>query len=130
MSLLDKIESGDPATMTILAVIGAVIVLAVLFSRLRKRSAKAPAVSFSATDADDASDDADVAASPAAPADMASISDTNDSGDETDVVAAIMAAISSIMGDTGFRLRSIRRTGRTAPSWNLSGRDEYLATRL
>lgn len=50
---------------------------------------------------------------------------------ESEIVAAIMAAIAVIMGKgTGFRLGSIRRAGRNAPSWNLSGRDEYLATRL
>lgn len=51
--------------------------------------------------------------------------------DELSIVAAIMAAITAAMGQgTGFRLRSIRRAGRNTPSWNQSGRDEYLATRL
>lgn len=55
----------------------------------------------------------------------------DDQEDETELVAAIMAAVTAFMGHgNGFRLRSIRRAGRNTPSWNLSGRDEYLATRL
>jgi sodium pump decarboxylase gamma subunit len=51
--------------------------------------------------------------------------------EDEETVAAIMAAITAFMGQgNGFRLRSIRRAGRNSPSWNLSGRDEYLATRL
>ena len=51
--------------------------------------------------------------------------------DESETIATIMAAITAFMGQGNeFRLRSIRRAGRNAPSWNLSGRDEYLATRL
>jgi Na+-transporting methylmalonyl-CoA/oxaloacetate decarboxylase gamma subunit len=54
--------------------------------------------------------------------------DGNEPGPE--LMAAIMAALFVVMGQAGFRLRSIRRTGRNAPAWNLSGRDEYHSTRL
>lgn len=125
MSLLEKIESGDPTTLTVLAVIGVVIVLAILINRLRTHGRKPASTAFSASDADYAADDSGTDVDE--PMAVSTLSDTED---ETETVAAIMAALSVIMGDTGFRLRSIRRTGRSAPAWNLSGRDEYLATRL
>lgn len=54
--------------------------------------------------------------------------------DQTELVAVITAAIMACMESSArvpeIRIRSIRRTGTTNPSWNQAGRSEYLATRM
>jgi len=60
-------------------------------------------------------------------------SNITQSGDENNesIIAAIMAAISIVMGSiSGFKITSIRRTGRNTPSWNRAGRNEYHSSRL
>ena len=53
-------------------------------------------------------------------------------GKDSEIVAVIMAALMNILdGSTGeLRIKSIRRTNRRSPVWNIAGRDEYLASKL
>lgn len=54
--------------------------------------------------------------------------------DRTELVAILTAAVMAYMESTGrgadVVVRSIRRTGRTNPSWNLAGRDVHHASKL
>ena len=49
--------------------------------------------------------------------------------DEGTLIAIITAAIAMATSDRGtpFKVVSFRKTGRTAPAWNIMGRQEYLA---
>ena len=50
-----------------------------------------------------------------------------------EIVAVIMAALMNMFdaSSTGeLRIKSIRRTGRRSPVWNISGRDEYIVSKL
>ncbi|NLX64680.1 MAG: hypothetical protein GX022_07920 [Clostridiaceae bacterium] len=53
-------------------------------------------------------------------------------GKDNEIVAVIMAALMNILNDsTGeLRIKSIRRTNRRSPVWNIAGRDEYIASKL
>jgi len=53
-------------------------------------------------------------------------------GMDNEIVAVIMAALMNILdGSTGeLRIKSIRRTNRRSPVWNIAGRDEYMASKL
>lgn len=57
-------------------------------------------------------------------------SDNEPDSPSTEEMAAIMAAVTICMEGSGFRLRAIRRTSMLSPAWNVSGRREYLGTRL
>lgn len=60
-----------------------------------------------------------------------SLSD-NKKADDREIVAVIMAALMNMMGQPGggLYIKSIRRSGRNSPVWNVAGRDEYLASKL
>ncbi|NLE26490.1 MAG: hypothetical protein GX625_14325 [Clostridiaceae bacterium] len=50
-----------------------------------------------------------------------------------EIVAAIMAALMNVLEDSAageLRIKSIRRTGRKSPVWNIAGRDEYIVSKL
>lgn len=52
---------------------------------------------------------------------------------DDEIVAVIMAALMNMLEDsfTGeLRIKSIRRTGRRSPVWNIAGRDEYIVSKL
>ncbi|MGI6050842.1 MAG: OadG family protein [Acetivibrionales bacterium] len=61
----------------------------------------------------------------------ASVVDTP-GADDGQIVAAIMAALMNILSETKgeLRIKSIRRTGRNTPVWNLAGNDQYIASKL
>lgn len=56
----------------------------------------------------------------------------HDQNNDEEIVAVIMAALMNILdGSTGeLRIKSIRRTNRRSPVWNIAGRDEYIASKL
>lgn len=56
----------------------------------------------------------------------------NKKADDREIVAVIMAALMNMMDrpSSGLYIKSIRRSGRNSPVWNLAGRDEYLASKL
>lgn len=59
----------------------------------------------------------------------ASLQNQNDS----EIVAVIMAALMDILSGTypgELRIKSIRRTDRRSPVWNIAGRDEYIVSKL
>jgi hypothetical protein len=50
-----------------------------------------------------------------------------------EIVAVIMAALMNILSDSStgeLRIKSIRRTDRRSPVWNIAGRDEYIVSKL
>lgn len=50
-----------------------------------------------------------------------------------EIVAVIMAALMNMLSDSSteeLRIRSIRRTDRRSPVWNIAGRDEYIVSKL
>jgi len=55
-----------------------------------------------------------------------------DQGIDGEIVAVIMAALMNILdGSSGeLRIKSIRRTNRKSPVWNIAGREEYIASKL
>jgi Na+-transporting methylmalonyl-CoA/oxaloacetate decarboxylase gamma subunit len=135
MTLQEKIQISVNVTFVGVVVVFLVLTLLIIiigiFARILRRPSKpddADGNGIAQADADYITKDDD-----AEPADAVLQLDTgNEPGNEqgNELIAAIMAAISVVMGQAGFRLRTIRRTGRKTPSWNLSGRDEYLSTRL
>jgi sodium pump decarboxylase gamma subunit len=61
------------------------------------------------------------------------ISFNNDESFDESIVAAITAAIMCCLQTENrcdLVVSSIRRTGKSSPSWNMAGRDEYLSSRL
>lgn len=131
MTLQEKLQISVNVTfvgvVVVFSVLALLIIIIGIFARILRRPSKpddADGNGIAQADADYVTKDDD-----ADPADAVLQLDTgNEPGNE--LMAAIMAAISVVMGQAGFRLRSIRRTGRKTPAWNLSGRDEYLSTRL
>jgi hypothetical protein len=62
------------------------------------------------------------------------IEEANDENDLTEeIIAAITAAVYAVMGvhdeSSEIVVRTIRRTGKSSPSWNLAGREEVFASR-
>ncbi|HHU90682.1 MAG TPA: hypothetical protein GXZ22_06460 [Clostridiaceae bacterium] len=54
-------------------------------------------------------------------------------GIDNEIVAVIMAALMNMLDhkSTGeLKIKSIRRTDRRSPVWNVAGRDEYIAAKL
>ncbi|MGI6085036.1 MAG: OadG family protein [Acetivibrionales bacterium] len=52
---------------------------------------------------------------------------------EGEIVAVIMAALMNMLSDSSageLRIKSIRRTDRRSPVWNVAGRNEYIASKL
>ena len=50
-----------------------------------------------------------------------------------EIVAVIMAALMNILSDSStgeLIIKSIRRTNRRSPVWNIAGRDEYIVSKL
>lgn len=51
----------------------------------------------------------------------------------TEIVAVITAALMNILSEENngqLRIKSIRRTGRSSPVWNLAGRSQYIESKL
>lgn len=131
MTLQDKIQISVNITFVGVVVVFLVLILLILiigiFARILHRPSKpgdAGGNGIDQADADLSAKDGDQAPGES----VSQLTDGNEPGPE--LIAVIMTALSVAMGQEGFRLRSIRRTGRKTPAWNLSGRDEYLATRL
>ncbi len=137
MSMSEKLTlSGNVAfvgiSVVFLILLSLILVVSVfgLFSKTNtKKNKKNPANPILDEDygSGNDSEDSDTTVLESASSDLLSSADEND---ET-IIAAIMAAISVVMGSVaGFKIKSIRRSGRNTPSWNRAGRDEYHTTRL
>ena len=131
MSMSEKLALSGSVAFTGVAIVFIILVLLIgvigimkfVFVRKPKQSPPSGRV--------DTESDAVYASADEEPREMVTPIVTHAADDDEETVAAIMAAITAFLGQgNGFRLRSIRRAGRNTPSWNLSGRDEYLATRL
>jgi Na+-transporting methylmalonyl-CoA/oxaloacetate decarboxylase gamma subunit len=132
MSLNDQIQISINVTfvgvVVVFLVLALLIIIISIFARILRRRPKADDAGGNAINSADADYSAvkDEDVEPIGP--VSQPESGNEPGPE--VIAAIVAALSVVMDQAGFRLRSIRRTGRNTPVWNLSGRDEYLSTRL
>ncbi len=132
MTLQEQFQISGSVAFTGIAIVFIILVLLIgvisifaLITHMKSKSDKGeevfPDADYATQDEDEETDTDGIVSS----------ADVNNSSDETELIAVIMAAITTAMGaGNGFRLRSIRRSGRNTSSWNLSGRDEYLATRL
>ncbi len=133
MSFQDKLQLSGVVSFTGVTVVFVVLILLIviisLFSRIISRTGRGKTEDGSVSDADYQDDDG-YGESVIETVD-AEAGETDQDTPSTELVAAIMAALTAFMGEgASFRLRSIRRTHANAPAWNVSGRQEYLQTRL
>lgn len=57
---------------------------------------------------------------------------STDAVNDSQIVAVVMAALMNILSEEGgeLRIKSIRRTGRSSPVWNVAGREDYIAAKF
>lgn len=133
MSLQDKLQLSGVVSFTGVTVVFVVLVLLIviisLFSGIISRLNRKQGNDSAGSDADYTGDE-EMDGTYLEPAEMAQEED-DPHNTPAELVAAIMAAITVFMGEgASFRLRSIRRTKTESSAWNVSGRQEYLSTRL
>jgi hypothetical protein len=90
------------------------------------------ALASSAAQAPASPSGAGAGAAPAAGAAKGAPAGASGTAQGQELAAVIAAAVAAFLGDGAapFRVVSFRRTGQTAPAWNLRGREEYLSGKL
>lgn len=131
MTLQEKLQiSGNISfvgVVVVFLVLTLLIIIISIFARIMRRPAKpgdAGSDTMELADADYSTRDDD-----AEPEEAVSLL-TDDGEPGPELIAVIMAAVAAMGQGVGFRISSIRRVGRKSTAWNISGRNEYLATRL
>lgn len=131
MTLQDQIQISVNITfvgvVVVFLVLTLLIIIISIFARIMRRPAKpddAVSNTVEPADADYSTRDKDAEFEEG----ISQLSGNGEPGPE--LIAVIMAAVAAMDQGMGFRISSIRRVGRKSTAWNISGRNEYLSTRL